>query len=155
MSKAVLTAQLERSTCPYQRSLLSFSMRSRFSIPSHASSSVDLMVAVSFGLTLQICLIIALSFRCRGKRQDFVTGMEHCAPHTRAVHTATCLERKVAGRENWFQLLLTSSRRFTNVLWLKAHNHRLLRACLLGTKNEATTSGFVRPDLDFSLWSAI
>ena len=26
--------------------------------------------------------------------------MEHCAPHTRAVHTATCLERKVAGREN-------------------------------------------------------
>ena len=33
------------------------------------------------------------------------TGMEHCAPHTRAVHTATCLERKVAGRENCFQLL--------------------------------------------------
>ena len=28
------------------------------------------------------------------------TGMEHCAPHTRAVHTATCLERNVAGREN-------------------------------------------------------
>ena len=25
--------------------------------------------------------------------------------HTRAVHTAMCLERKVAGRENWFQLL--------------------------------------------------
>ena len=74
MSKAVLTAPLERSTCPYQRSLLSFSMRSRFSISSHASSSVDLMVAVSCGLTLQICLIIALSFRCRRKRQDFVTG---------------------------------------------------------------------------------
>ena len=29
------------------------------------------------------------------------TGMEHCAPHIRAVHTATCLERKVARRENW------------------------------------------------------
>ena len=28
------------------------------------------------------------------------TGMEHCAPHTRAVHMATCLERKVEGREN-------------------------------------------------------
>ena len=28
MAKAVLTAPLERSTCPYQRSLLSFSMRS-------------------------------------------------------------------------------------------------------------------------------
>ena len=43
-------------------------------MPSPASSSVDLMVAVSCGLTLQICLIIALSFRCRRKRQDFVTG---------------------------------------------------------------------------------
>ena len=74
MSKAVLTAPLERSTCPYQRSLLSFSMRSRSSILSHASSSMDLMVAVSCGLTLQICLIIALSFRCRRWRQGFVTG---------------------------------------------------------------------------------
>ena len=44
MSKAVLTAPLERSTCPYQRSLLSFSMRSRSSMPSRASSSVDPMV---------------------------------------------------------------------------------------------------------------
>ena len=25
-----------------------------------------------------------------------LTGMEHCAPHIRAVHTATCLERVVA-----------------------------------------------------------
>ena len=31
--------------------------------------------------------------------------MEHCTPHTRAVHTAKYLERKVAGRDNWFQLL--------------------------------------------------
>ena len=74
MSKAVLTAPLERSTCPYQQSLLSFSMRSRSSIPSRASSSMDLMVAVSCGLTLQICLIIALSFHCRRWRQGFVTG---------------------------------------------------------------------------------
>ena len=29
------------------------------------------------------------------------TGMEHCPPHTRAVHTATCFEREVAWRENW------------------------------------------------------
>ena len=33
-------------------------------MPNRASSSVDLMLAVSSGLTLQICLIIALSFRC-------------------------------------------------------------------------------------------
>ena len=94
--------------CPYQWSLLSFRMRFRSSIPSSASSSVDLMLAVSYSLTLQICLIIALSFRCRRWRLGFVngfTGMEHCAPHTRAAHTATCLERKVAGRENWYQLL--------------------------------------------------
>ena len=33
------------------------------------------------------------------------TGMEHCTLHTQAVHTATCLKRKLVGRENWFQLL--------------------------------------------------
>ena len=74
MSKAVLTVPLECSTCPYQRILLSFSMRSRSSIPSRGSSSKDLMVAVSCGLTLQICLIIALSFGCRRWRQGFVSG---------------------------------------------------------------------------------
>ena len=65
MSKAVLTAPLERSTCPYYRSLLSFRMRSRSSMPSRASSSLDLVVTMSCSLTLQICLIIALSFCCR------------------------------------------------------------------------------------------
>ena len=109
MSKAVLTAPLECSTCPYQRSLLSFSMRSGLQFRAVQSSSTDLMVAVSCGLTLQICLIIALSFRCRRWRQGFVTGQVSLAwsiaLRTRAVHTATCLERKVAGRENWFQLL--------------------------------------------------
>ena len=74
MSKAVLTAPLELSTCPYHRSLLSFRARSRSSMPSRASSSVDLMLAVSCGLTLQICLIIALSFRCRRWRLGFVNG---------------------------------------------------------------------------------
>ena len=132
MSKAVLTALLERSTCPYQRSLLSFSMRSRSSIPSRASSSIDLMVAVSCGLTLQICLIIAvISLQMLEAGLCYwpsFTGMEHCAPHTRAVHMATCLERKVAGRENWFQLLELLPGGF--------HNHRLLRACLLGSKRK-------------------
>ena len=45
-------------------SLLSFRKRPRYSMPSSASSSVDLMLAVSRGFTFQICLIIALSFRC-------------------------------------------------------------------------------------------
>ena len=30
-----------------------------------------------------------------------LTGIKHCTPHTRAVHTATCLEREVAWREDW------------------------------------------------------
>ena len=72
MSKAVLIAPLERSTCPYQRSLLSFRIRSRSSMPSRVSSSLDLVVTMSCGLTLQICLIIALSFRCRCWRVGFV-----------------------------------------------------------------------------------
>ena len=71
MSKAVLTAPLECSTCPYHRSLLSFRMKSRSSMPSRTSSSLDLVVTMSCGLTLQICLIIALSFRCRF---SFVNG---------------------------------------------------------------------------------
>ena len=74
MSKAVLTAPLERSTCPYHRSLLSFRMRSSSSMPSHTNSSLDLVVTMSCGLTLQICLIIALSFRCRRWRFGFVSG---------------------------------------------------------------------------------
>ena len=79
----------------------SFRMRSRSSMSSHASSSLDLIVTVSCSLMLQICLIIALSFLCRSWRFGFViwpslTGMEHCTPHTRAVHKATCLERAVA-----------------------------------------------------------
>ena len=70
MSKAVLTAPLERST-PYQRSFLSFRMRSRSSMSSRASSSLDLVLTMSCSLTLQICLIIALSFRCRCWRFGF------------------------------------------------------------------------------------
>ena len=65
---------VERSMCPYQRSIFSFRMGSRSAVPSRASSSVDLMLAVSCGLILQICLIIALSFRCRCWMLDFVNG---------------------------------------------------------------------------------
>ena len=61
-------------TCPYQRSLLSFRMRSTSSVLSCASSSLDVMVTMSCCLTLQICLIIALSFHCRCWRSGFVNG---------------------------------------------------------------------------------
>ena len=49
--------------CPNNAAQMYFSSMNSDSIPSRASSSMDLMVAVPCGLTLQICLIIALSFR--------------------------------------------------------------------------------------------
>ena len=82
MSQAFLTAPLERSMCPYQQSLLSFRMRSRSSMPSCASSSLDLVVTISCSLTLQICLIIALSFCYRCRRFGFVNGLASlCSAH--------------------------------------------------------------------------
>ena len=98
--KAVLTAPLELSTCPYQRSLLSFSMRSRSSMPSRASSLVDLMVAVSCGLTLQISLIIALSFRCRCWRLGFVSGQVLLA-WSIALRTQELYTRPRVLKERW------------------------------------------------------
>ena len=74
MSEAVLTAPLERSICPYHWSLLSFRMRSRSSMPSRTSSSLDPAVTMSCGLTLQIYLIIAMSFRCRRWRPGSANG---------------------------------------------------------------------------------
>ena len=46
----------------------------QISMPSRTSRSLDLVVTMSCGLTLQICLIIALSFRCRRWRFGFVNG---------------------------------------------------------------------------------
>ena len=74
LSKAILTAPLERSTCPYHLSLLFFRMRSRSSMPSRTSSSLNLVVTMSCGLTLQIGLIIALSFHSSRWRFGFVNG---------------------------------------------------------------------------------
>ena len=151
----MLTLPLERSTGPYQRSLLSLRMRSRSSLPSHASSSVDLMVAVSCGLTLQICQIIALSFHCRHWRLGFVNGQVSLAwsiaLHTQELYTLPHV-LKVAGRENWYQLLELLPGGFHT--WSKAHNHRLLRACLLGSKWKLPLPA-CQVYLDFPLLSAI
>ena len=101
MPKAVLTAPLERSTCPYQLSL-SFRMRSRSSMPSRTSSSLDLVVTMSCGLSLQICLIIALLFCCRRWRFGFISGQVSLAWSialcTRVSH--------VTGASNWYRLIV-------------------------------------------------
>ena len=41
--------------------------------------------------------------------------MEHCTPHTRAVHVAMCLEREVVGRENYGSFLNFFQAVFTHV----------------------------------------
>ena len=82
------------------------------------SSSVDLMMAVSCGLTLHICLIIALSFRCRRKRQGFVTGQVSLAwsiaLRTHELYTWPCVfkerwreERTGFSSLNFFQAVFT------------------------------------------------
>ena len=87
-------------------------------MPSLASSSVDLMVAVFCGLTLQICLIIALSFGCRRKRQGFVTGQVSLAwsiaLHTHKLYTPPRVlkekwreERTGFSSLNFFQMVFT------------------------------------------------
>ena len=95
-----LTAPLERSTCPYHQSLLSFRMRSRSSMPSRTSSSLDLVVTMSCGLTLQICLIIALSFRCRCWQFDFVNGQVSLA-WSIALRTQELYTRPRVLKERW------------------------------------------------------
>ena len=108
MSKAVLTASLECSTCQYQWSCLSFRMRSRSSMPSHASSSLDLVVTMSCGLTLQICLIIALSFCCRHWRFGFVNG-QVSLPWSIALHTQELYTWPCVLKERWWEKRIGSS----------------------------------------------
>ena len=74
ISHAVLTAPLERSTCPNQPSLLSLKMRLRSSSSSFASSSLHPTVVTSSGLILHICLIMVLSLHCKRCRLVLVSG---------------------------------------------------------------------------------
>ena len=114
MSKAVLTAPLEHSTCPYHQS----HRRSRSSMPVRTSSSLDLVVTMSCGLTLQICLIIALSFRCRCWRFGFVNDQVSLAlsialrtqelyTHDHVLKERWCEERSGSRSLNFFQAVFT------------------------------------------------
>ena len=114
-------------------------MRSRSSMPSRTSSSLDLMVTMSCGLTLQICLIIALAFRCRRWRFGFVNGQVPLA-WSIALRIQELYTRPRVLKERWREER-TGSRslnffQFSHVLWLKVNSHLLLRACLLGSKRK-------------------
>ena len=122
-----------------QRSLLSFRMRSRCSMQSHASSSVDLMLAVSCGLTLQICVIIALSFRCRCWRLGVVNGQVSLA-WSIALRTQELYTRPHVLKERWWEertgiSSLNFQAVFTRVV-IESSQPRLLRACLPGSKRK-------------------
>ena len=153
MSKAVLTTPLERSTCPYYRSLLSFRMRSRSSMPSCTSSSLDLVVTMSCGLTLQIRLIITLSFRCRCWRPGPINGQVLPAWST-ALRTQELHTRPRVLKDRWRELVAdpwTSSGQFSHALWPRIHSHLLLRAYLLGSKRKLPPQACqVRPGLPSS-----
>ena len=137
MSKAVLTAPLERSTCLYHQSLLSLRMRSRSSMPSRTSSSLDLVVTMSCGLTLQICLIIALSFHCRRWRFGFVNGQVSLA-WSIALRTQELYTRPHVLKERWCEdrtgcRSLTSFHVFFTRVVVESSQPHVLRACLLGS----------------------
>ena len=126
------------------------SMGSRSSMPSGTYSSLDLVVTMSCGLTLQICLIIALSFRCRCWRFGFVNGQVSLA-WSIALRTQELYTRPRVLKERWREertgsRSLNFFRRFSHVLWLKVHSHLLLRACLLGSKRKLPPQAYqVRP----------
>ena len=107
-------------------------------------------MTMSCGLTLQICLIIALSFHSRvgGLVLSMAKSLLHGA--LRFAHKSfTCghacdilkerrrEERTDSSSWNFFQPV------FTHIV-VKVHSHQLLRACLLGSK-EATISSLSGP----------
>ena len=133
--------------CPYQRSLVSFRMRSRFSKPSHATSSLDLMVTMFCGLILQICLIIALSFRCRCCKFCFVNGQVSLA-WSIALHTQDTWphvlkerwwgERTGSSSLNFFQAV------FTRVV-VESSQPLAAESMSASKQKEATTSSLSGP----------
>ena len=76
-----------------------------------ASSSLDLMVTMSWGLTLQICLIIALSFSCRRWRFGFVNGQvchwhgALCSSHSHVLKGRWKEERTGSSSLSFFQAI--------------------------------------------------
>ena len=132
MSKAVLTAPLERSTCPYHRSFLSFRMRSRSSMPSCASSSLDLVVTMSCGLA--DLSVWSLPYHFAADNGGLALSVAKSCWHG-ALHSThkSCTHGHVFWKRGGMKRELvadpwTSSRRFSHVLCLKVLNKFRCRA---------------------------
>ena len=107
---------------------------------------------MSCGLTLQICLIIALSFRCRHWRFGFVNGQVSLAwsiaLRTQELYTWPCVlkerwrEERTGSRSlNFFQAVFTRD-------VVESSQPHVLRACLLGSKRKLPPQACqVRPGL--------
>ena len=121
MSKAVLIAPLERSPCPYHRSLLSFRMRSRSSMPSRTSTFVAHWTWWWQCLATWHCRSVwslPCHFRCRRWRFGFVNGQVSLAWSialcTQELYTWPCVlkerwcEERTGSRSlNFFQAVFT------------------------------------------------
>ena len=121
MSKAVLTAPLECSTCPYQWSRFSFRMRSRSSTQTRTSSSLgpgsggDNVLRFDIADLSDHCPVNSLQilevWLCQWPS---LTGMEHCSLHSTPVHMAMCLER-----EGWEERTGSSSLNFFQAVFTR------------------------------------
>ena len=95
---------------------------------------------MSCGLTLHICLIIALSFRCRCWRQGFVTGQVSLS-WSIALRTHVLCTRPRVLKERWreertgFSSLNFFQVVFTRVV-VESSQPPAVRACLLGSKRK-------------------
>ena len=127
-------------------------MRSRSSMRSRASSSLDLVVTMSCGLTLQICLIIALSFCCRCWRFGFVNGQVSLA-WSIALHTQELYTWPLVLKERWREERTGSrSLNFFQAVFIsvvvESSQPPATEACLLGSKRKLPPPACqVRPGL--------
>ena len=116
------------------------------------------MVTISCGLTLQICLIIALSFRCRCWRFGFVSGQISLACSialcTQELYMRPHVLKERCWEENLIAAPWTSSRRFFTCVVVE--NSKPQAAWEHVSKvSKGSYHQLVRSNLDFPLWSAI
>ena len=159
LSHAVVIATLECSTCPNQRSLLSLKMRSRSSSSSFASKSLDLTVATSSGLILQICLIMALSLRCQLCRFVLVSDQVLLA-WSMALRTQEPYTWPFVLKERW-QYVRTgsSSLNFFQAVFHTSSNRYFTASTSRKHVTQVAEGSYhlqlIRSGLDFILWPAV
>ena len=82
-----------------------FTIKSLQNNMSNAIGKLNLKKNLDYNLTVNSCesweFLVACAENISHQKWKNFAEQDSCI----TVHTATCLERKVAGRENWFQLL--------------------------------------------------